>query len=89
MFPTNAFDTISQFAQMTQQFREMQRQERMGELVDAFQDQMISAMATRLPDQSDSADHRDVELAQLRAEVEALKKSKKKRKPKSKTKSTP
>ena len=73
MFPTNAFDTISQFAQMTQQFREMQRAERMGELVDAFQDQMISAMRTRLPDQSDSADYRDVELAELRAEVKALK----------------
>ena len=73
MFPTNAFDTISQFAQMTQQFREMQRQEKMGELVDAFQDQMISAMATRLPDQSATPDSRDVELSQLRSEVEALK----------------
>ena len=81
MIPTNSFNTLSQFAEMTQQFREMQRNERMGELVDAFQDQMISAMKTRLPQQS-ATDPRDVELAKLRAEVKALKKSNKKRKQK-------
>lgn len=81
MIPSNGFDAINQFAQMTQQFREMQRNERMGELVDAFQDQMISAMKTRLPQQS-ATDPRDVELAKLRAEVKALKKSNKKRKQK-------
>ena len=73
MIPSNGFDAINQFAQMTQQFREMQRAERMGQLVDAFQDQMIEAMRTKLPQQS-ATDARDSELAQLRAEVKDLKK---------------
>ena len=72
MIPSNGFDAINQFAQMTQQFREMQRAERMGQLVDAFQDQMIEAMQTKLPQQS-ATDPRDSELAELRAEVKALK----------------
>lgn len=72
MIPSNGFDAITQFAQMTQQFRDMQRQERMGKLIDAFQDQMIESMRTKLPQQSDT-DSRDSELAQLRAEVKALK----------------
>ena len=72
MIPSNGFDAINQFAQMTQQFREMQRAERMGKLVDAFQDQMIEAMQSKLPQQS-ATDARDSELTALRAEVEALK----------------